>query len=229
MSLMKMTILAFKSFDSPADLVKPRAFRAMFNPPAYKVERTVIKDSQTASGSNSDANPAGAVEPRKMTFDFVVDGTGASGEKRTVLVETLNFEKVVMPEKKDGATAPGISADAAGGALSDNKNPVELPKLLLLYGTFMFSCEIEAFSVNYTLFDSSGIPLRATISATFSEVEPRGIGASIKDFMQGDTVENVANVAGFLSNAFALSQNIAVSLDQARSRNLNSLRQQVPV
>ncbi len=240
MSLMKMTILAFKSFDNPSDLVKPRIFTAMFNPPAYKVERTMVKDTQAASGSDSEANPTGSIQPSKMTFDFVIDGTGAGGQKRIVLAETRNFEQVVMPKKKEDASMPGPSLPAdsvAGsaeqapgdGAVVANKNPVELPKLLLLYGTFMFSCEIESFSVNYTLFDSSGVPLRATISATFSEVEPRGIGASMRDFLQGDSVGTVANVAGFLSNAFAQSQNIVASVKEARSRNLNSLREQVRV
>jgi hypothetical protein len=69
---------------------------------------------------------------------------------------------MVMPEKKDLMAFNAAQADAH----------LKLPKLLLLWGTFLFPCEIESFSVNYTLFSQLGNPLRATISAAFNEVIP---------------------------------------------------------
>lgn len=153
-----------------------------------------------------------------MTFDFVFDGTGANGEKRIVLLETKNFENVVMPEKKD----------LLSSVLPATEN-LKLPKLLLLYGTFMFSCEIESFSVNYTLFDTFGIPLRATINATFSEVSPGAAMQFIDSITESAAVNTITNVASFLNNAFAITQNVAAAVEKARSEDLNSLRQQVNI
>jgi hypothetical protein len=218
MALNKMTILAFKSFDKPTDLLKPRLFMAMFNPATYKVEYTVTKDTKEPSGSNTADTPATAIPPRKMTFDFLFDGTGANGEKRLVLLETKNFENVVMPEKKDLLST-----------VLPAKENLKLPKLLLLYGTFMFSCEIESFSVNYTLFDTFGIPLRATISATFSEVDPGAAVSFLNSVTDSPTVNTITNVASFLNNAFAITQNVGAAVAQARTEDLNSLRQKVTI
>jgi hypothetical protein len=218
MALMKMTILAFKSFDKPTDLLKPRLFMAMYNPASYKVEYTVNKDTKEPSGTDTPATPPTSVSPRKMTFDFVFDGTNANGEKRIVLLETKNFENVVMPEKKD----------LLSSVLPASEN-LKLPKLLLLYGTFMFSCEIEAFSINYTLFDTFGIPLRATINATFSEVDPGKAVTFLNSITESATVNTITNVASFLNNAFAITQNVAAAVQDARDKNLNSLRQEVKI
>ncbi len=218
MALMKMTILAFKSFDKPADLLKPRLFMAMYNPAAYKVEYQINKDSKEPAGADTAPTPPTSISPRKMTFDFVFDGTGANGQQRVVLLETKNFENVVMPEKKD----------LLSSVLPANEN-LKLPKLLLLYGTFMFSCEIESFSVNYTLFDTFGIPLRATINATFSEVNPGAAVSFLNNLTESATANTISNVASFLNNAFAMGQNVAAAVEQARDLNLNSLRQQVNI
>jgi hypothetical protein len=218
MALMKMTILAFKSFNKPADLLKPRLFMAMYNPASYKVEFNINKDAKDASGGQADSKPVTSVSPRKMTFDFVFDGTGANGQTRFVLLETKNFEKVVMPDRDTDIFS----------LVSKNEN-LKLPKLLLLYGTFMFSCEIDSFSVNYTLFDTFGIPLRATISATFLEVDPGPGLNAINQFADTINLDTITNVASFLNNAFAATQNVAAAVGEARNQDLNSLRQQVTI
>ncbi len=99
MALLKMTILAFKSFDNPMDLLKPRIFLAMFNPASYKVEYNFTKDKKETAGSDTQTAIVTAISLKKMTFDFLIDGTGANGDERIVLLETKKFEKLVMPEK----------------------------------------------------------------------------------------------------------------------------------
>ncbi len=215
MALLKMTILSFKSFDNPMDLLKPSLFLAMFNPASYKIEYNFTKDKKETTGATDQTAPISAVSLKKMSFDFLIDGTGANGDNRIVLLEIKKFEKLVMPDKSI------ITAfDNASTA------QLELPKLLLVWGTFMFSCEIESFSVNYTLFNQLGIPLRATISATFSEKKMPG---ALDAFNNSTELEVVTNVASFLSTAYTITNNIAQSVELARSENLNSLRQNVDI
>jgi hypothetical protein len=214
MALMKMMILSFKSFDNPMDLMKPRLFTAMFNPSSYKVEYNLNKDKKEASGTDNQSAPVNAVSLKKMSFDFLIDGTGANGEKRVVLVETKKFESVVMPEKGDL-----MAFNAATQA------KLELPKLLLIWGTFVFSCEVENFSFNYTLFNQLGIPLRATISASFIEVKPVEKLNDLFSLADSEGVETVSNITSFLSTAFAVTGSVEKSVEMARTENLSSLRQ----
>jgi hypothetical protein len=218
MALMKMTILSFKSFDNPMDLLKPRIFLAMFNPASYKLEYNFTKDNKETSGSNAQSAPVNAISLKKMTFDFLVDGTGANGDERIVLLETKKFEKVVMPEKDDI-----LSFNSA------KDSHLKLPKLLLVWGTFMFSCEIENFSVNYTLFNQFGIPLRATISATFNEIIPNPKIDVLDSLGDIEAVDTISNVASFLSTAFTVTNNVTQAVNMARNENLNSLRQNISI
>ena len=218
MALLKMTILAFKSFDNPMDLLKPRIFLAMFNPASYKVEYNFTKDKKETAGSDTQTAIVTAISLKKMTFDFLIDGTGANGDERIVLLETKKFEKLVMPEKTD-ITAFNAAANAR----------LKLPKLLLVWGTFMFSCEIESYTVNYTLFSQAGIPLRATISATFNEIIPDPPLEILDTFNNLEEVDTISNAASFLSTAFTITNNVAKSVDMARDQNLNSLRQNVDI
>ncbi|OLY94241.1 hypothetical protein SAMN05444008_105187 [Cnuella takakiae] len=214
MTLLKMTILSFKSFEKPADLLNPRVFMAMFNPASYKVEFNLTKDKKEATGDAAQSTPVTAVSLKKMSFDFLVDGTGANGDQRVVLQETKKFESVVMPGKKDL-----LSFNSATGNAH-----LKLPQLLLLWGTFVFPCEIEAFSVNYTLFNQLGIPLRATINASFNEVEPKPRVPLLDRLANAEVVETIGNAASFLSTAFSATNNVVRAVEMAREENLNSIR-----
>lgn len=216
MSLLKMTILSFKSFKNPVDLLKPRIFSAMFNPSGYKVEYNFTKDNKEASGSDAQSAPVTAISLRKMSFDFLVDGTNANGDPRIVLVETNKFNAVVMPEKK--------------GLLSfstDKDEQLKLPQLLLVWGTFMFICEIESYSVNYTLFSQLGIPLRATISATFNEVVPNP-KIDMLDTLD-EVLDTVTDISSFLSTAFTATNSVVQAVQMARDEDLNSLREHIRI
>ncbi len=93
----------------------------------------------------------------------------------------------------------------------------------------MFSCEIESYTVNYTLFSQAGIPLRATISATFNEIIPDPPLEILDTFNNLEEVDTISNAASFLSTAFTITNNVAKSVDMARDQNLNSLRQNVDI
>ena len=42
--------------------------------------------------------------------------------------------------------------------------------LLILWGTLVFKCRLQNMTINYKLFSPEGLPLRATVNATFKEV-----------------------------------------------------------
>lgn len=208
MSLLKMTIFAFKSFDNPMDLIKPKIFVAMFNPASYKVDSFFAKDDKLIAGAEYNTNPVTSITPKKISFEFLIDGTGASGEQKNVLVEVMKFERLVKFESK---------------VFETQKSFLTLNKLLLLWGTFIFTCEIETYSVNYTLFNQLGVPLRATIAATFTE-NTAGSKLNVFEQILDEELEEQFDILGSFGSASSLYNNASKSAEMARAENLDSLR-----
>jgi hypothetical protein len=98
--------------------------------------------------------------------------------------------------------------------------------LILMWGTMMLKCSIENISVNYTLFNAAGIPMRATISATFKERndDPDDFTKGLDDFFEGDPVKDGLSVANIAFQVFnGVSQTVAI----AETNDLNSIREKV--
>ena len=147
MSLLKMTILSFDKPGAKQLTSIPQVYIVMFNPASYKLDYKVNYDTNQADGSEAAAPVVKNVEPQQYSFDFLIDGTGAAGFKRNVLLDVESFKKTV----------------------GFDKSMKSVRYLILMWGTMMLKCSIENISVNYTLFNAAGIPMRATISATFKE------------------------------------------------------------
>lgn len=244
MSLVKLTVLSFNNAGGPDLLIKPpMLYSAMFNPNSYKIEYKINYQAQQSIGNvpsnaegeapvpgvpappkaptglsatksdttpkNSTGGPAGE-EPRTISFDFLIDGTGASGTKRNVYLDVELFKKTVGYQKDLNPTA------------DDKKNL--LPFLLLIWGTFIFQCKIESISVNFTLFDTFGIPLRATMSCTFREF-PGVLGNMsnpLESAFNSKQFASAASVADLMAGVANLAQGVVA---KAKDMDLNSLRQ----
>lgn len=237
MSLVKLTVLSFNNAGGPDLLAKPpMLYAAMFNPNSYKIEYKINYQPQQPNGatpSNSEGaaptagaptapaaagtttpttptgGPAGE-EPRTISFDFLIDGTGASGTKRNVFLDVELFKKTVGYQKSLNPTA------------GDTENL--LPFLLLIWGTFIFQCKIESISVNFTLFDTFGIPLRATMSCTFREFPGvlGNMGNPFESALNSNQFATAASVADLMAGVANLAQGV---VSKAKDMDLNSLRQ----
>lgn len=125
---------------------------AMFNPETFSVASRVAYDRTPVPGSIGTELKFRNIETQTYNFEFLIDGTGASGEKRDVFAEILLFKYTV-------------------GYYGEIHRP---HYLILNWGTFIANCVLQSMNIKYELFNSSGIPLRARIQATFLEhVESR--------------------------------------------------------
>lgn len=120
---------------------------AMFNPEKFSDTIHINYQPDEAAGSTGSIQNFNQIPPRSFTFDFLIDGTGAAGEKRIVALDIELFKYTV-------------------GYVGTTHRPTFL---ILHWGTFLVRCIIKSYTINYTLFNSLGIPLRATINATFEE------------------------------------------------------------
>ena len=203
-----MTILSFDKTGSKQLTATPQIYVVMFNPTSYKLEYKVNYD--TNQPDKSDGTPAIVknVDPQSYSFDFLIDGTGAAGFKRNVLLDVESFKKTVGYDK---SIANGIGS---------------VRYLILLWGSMMLKCTIETISINYTLFSSAGIPLRATVSATFKESkdEPADFMKGVDKFFDSNPVKDGLSVANIAYQAFnATDQTIAI----AKANDLDSIREKV--
>jgi len=166
--LAKLTIIPFAEPDTvQSGLPSGPPFIAQYNPEAFTVKNEF--NYETEKGHADDGGEAKflGVKERDLAFELLLDGTGADGlPKREVLLQIELFKQTV-----------GFSGDI--------HRP---PFLVLNWGTFIATCVLTSFSVNYKLFRPNGTPLRATISASFKEHKPKSLKELIKNLASPDIV-----------------------------------------
>ncbi len=145
--LAKLTIRAF--YDK--ERITPVAgaeFKTMFNPSRY-----TRKYINNYAEEKDIGNPKGQLkfknsEPQTFSFDLLIDGSGATGEKVDVSKKIKEFMYVVY----------------------DYSAKTKIPKPLKLYwGDEISRCVLTGLDIDYAMFHANGTPLRATIKATFKE------------------------------------------------------------
>ncbi len=143
----KLKIIAFASSKFEMGGPPVGMYPAMFNPETFSVNHRVVYDQASVPGHTSSEPTFRNIETQVFRFDFLVDGTGASGEKREVFADVLLFKYVV-------------------GFFGEIHRP---HYLIINWGTFIAKCVLSTMNIKYELFRQDGTPLRATISATFLE------------------------------------------------------------
>ena len=125
-------------------------FVAMFNPESFVVNETIRWFGDTVPGKANTDPTFLSVRPRTFTIEFTLDGTG------------VNTNGVKIPVTAQVALFRGVTSNIRG--------TIHRPSYLMVqYGTFVTVCVMNSSEVNYTMFDLAGLPIRAKISATFTE------------------------------------------------------------
>jgi contractile injection system tube protein len=147
-------------------------FIAMFNPDSFTIKEDVKWENKCAPGNEGEDPVYKATRARSFTLEFTLDGTGVNtnGVKIPVTLQVLLFRTATT--KLIGST----------------HRP---PYLLVQYGTFISSCNIDSSNVTYTMFDMFGLPIRAKISASFTERTPSGLGALLSMLSSPDLTHKV--------------------------------------
>lgn len=178
-ALLKLTMIPFKDAQGVRGPPAGLPFVVQFNPETY-TDTTEYKfgpdeQPQGAVGAEADFK---AIAPKKFTFELMLDGTGVS--------------PAPPPAGALDAIAPstGLSVIAqielfkltVGFDGSEHRPNF----LLLVWGRLVVMTVIESYTIAYKLFTPAGLPLRATISATFREHTPKGLGELIKNLASPD-------------------------------------------
>ena len=125
-------------------------FVAIFNPDSFSIKEDIDYINECTPGKEGGHLKFTGIKPRVFTLDFMLDGTG------------VNMGGVKIP----------VTAQVASFRLTTSKlvgTDHRPPRLLVQYGTFINYCRLKTSTINYTMFDVTGLPIRAKISATFAE------------------------------------------------------------
>lgn len=147
--LEKLKILAYK--DS-ARREKAGVFEVMFNPDSYSFSYTNQYDTSTPlahQGSNARYTLSLS---QQLHVKILLDGTGVNGYAANKPVDVPAKVKAFME-----LTAK--VSEETGQPLS----------LILQWGDIFFRCKLASLDINYTLFNNSGVPLRAELDTRFIE------------------------------------------------------------
>lgn len=177
--------LRITSYEHPKTFqLKPPilTYEAMFNPETFSIENQINYCSEEGPGTTSSPAKFRNIPPPSFSIELLIDGTGASGEKREVLADIELFKATVGYYGK-----------------------VHRPNFLVVtWGTFIAPCVLKSYSVNYKLFRSNGTPLRATISASFQEFRPKILESLINNKSSPDVTHHHTIMAG--DQLFMISQ-----------------------
>lgn len=148
--LAKMTILAFDNRTLTG--TEARKFVIPINPEKYSRNLKLKFDKTQGLGAQGNNEEFLNTEPETIKFEFVFDNTG------TIQGNILDGTPVI-DQIEDFL---GVTARLEKGR--------HCPYLLkIIWGDLVFGCQLNDVSINYTLFNAAGEPIRAKLSATFRE------------------------------------------------------------
>lgn len=123
-------------------------FSVMFNPTSYAQKYETEYEAAEGKGATGSTQKFVRIKPQDYVFEFIIDGTGVSSEKKEVSKVIEEFLKLTAE------TVP------------DTHRP---PFLKISWGNLICDCILKSANVTYTLFKPDGNPLRAKVNATFAE------------------------------------------------------------
>lgn len=144
--LERLTIQAYTEADYNGNPISE--FQAYMNPEEITLAYEMEYDSAQGSGTTSSRMDFKQEKPGDLSLSFFLDGTGANGRKINVQEEVEAFQ-----------TTTGYNGD------------IHRPNYLIVaWGSLAVRrCILKSASIAYKVFKPSGEPLRAIISATFTD------------------------------------------------------------
>ncbi len=195
--------------------VESDKFDVMINPASYSHEHSVSYSKNKVPGQLGSDSKFDAINPEKISFDIVIDGTG---------VVNLPIPGIGSPDVK--AQVKQLSDIIYTYDGSDHQpDPVRL-----LWGSLIFFGRLESMSIEYTLFKPSGEPLRAKLKLSFvsfitKEEEALRANRSSPDLSHivevkaGDTLPLLC---------YKIYKDSSYYLEVARANNLTNFRHLTP-
>jgi len=194
-----MIKMSIEKWSEQSSMFSMAAFYLMLNPEQYSEEFS-IEYTKAKSGLSRKDPKTTSRSPDKFSFDFILDGTGATGIKIDVGSKIREFKELVTGNSKDG---------------KENF-------LRVKWGSLQLKCVFDSASIHYTFFSRTGRPLRAKLSVSFTRVHSEESSFLSKlDQYTSQVMGAGQNIAQITTKAYGSTKKLA---SLARHNNLNSFR-----
>jgi LysM repeat protein len=168
-------------------------FVAPINPASISLSHAISFKTNDAANTNNPQVLYYSGAPPKLNFELIIDGTGMVSDMRSAAItkeiDPVNVLKKIEEFKK-----------ACYYYVGEEHQPPYVKILwgetLLKYKKNDFAGRLENFSLNYTLFNKDGSPLRAKISASFMGSFKPEVDAKSKDAKSPDLTHLITVKAG---------------------------------
>lgn len=145
-TLEKLTVFAHAEPDYSDQAID--SFAAFVNPAELTLAYEVEYDAAQGSGTTNSRMEFKKIKPGDLTLSFFLDGTGANGRPLDVQAAVEHFQKVT----------------GYNGSIHRTNY------LAVAWGTLQVKhCVLKSASIAYKLFRPDGVPLRAVITAVFTD------------------------------------------------------------
>lgn len=198
---LRITAFADGNFDTATE-----SFLILYNPTTYSETKSVQWLPLKNAKDNSKENVFRTVKSDKVSFEFLFDATGASptsesksgsfksdskakaeGATESDAAKLIKETSPDDPGKRHVKTAIDKFFDIAYKFQSDTH---QTNFLQINWGAFEFQGVLESATVNYKLFNPSGLPIRASLTANFTENVSQPVQA-LKDGKQSADLTHV--------------------------------------
>jgi nucleoid-associated protein YgaU len=232
--LEKMTILPYgnkEEKDGKIVLKDPakKGYEVMYNPTSMSVQHGLNVTIKPAIGEPKSDTQVMNGQNSTMSVELFFDGTGVSPSPSGSLFAVADIagafkgDIVSKSIRKFYETVLQFNADT------------HLPRFLhISWGnSFLFACQLQSATTNYLLFDKSGEPLRATVSASFVQVRDDAILSELGSklgFMSPDVTKTHVVKAGDTIYNLAKKEydDESYYLQIAEVNNLKNYRRLIP-
>lgn len=190
--------------DHPID-----TFKAYVNPTEITIAYEFTLNTQQGQGTTKSKTDFMVAKPADLTINFFLDGTGANGTVIDVQKQVEAFQKVT----------------------GYNGNIHRMNYLMIAWGTLeVRRCVLKGASIAYKLFKPDGVPLRAVITATFTETsDDKTRVAEAQDQSPDLTHIRVAKGGDTLpALCYQIYGNPAYYLEVARANRIDNFRNLIP-
>ncbi len=218
-AVLKLTILPFEDVKGVLGLPAGPPFIAQFNPETYTdtVEYSYEEQKPPQGQSGAEAKFNG-VNPKKFSFELLLDGTGIS--------------PAPPPAGALDAAAPSTGLSVVAQlelfkltvGFSGN---IHRPRfLMLVWGRLIATTVLENYSIAYKLFSPAGLPIRATLTASFREHIPKEMNSLLQNLASPDIhhVHQVVEGDRLPAIAHSIYKDSTHHIDVAKANGLDSIR-----
>ncbi len=184
-------------------------YQAYVNPNEITLSYEMEYDSSQGSGTTNSRMNFKKMKPGDMTLTFFIDGTGANGQAADVQQQIESFQ-----------TVTGYNGD------------IHRPNYLkLVWGTLQVKrCVLKSASISYKMFKPDGVPLRAVITAIFTDNSDDQSRVAIAQDQSPDLTHIRLVKAGSTLPAlcYEIYGDPAYYLDVARANSIDAFRKLKP-